>query len=65
MAIYRIFPDKTATIYSRYPLFNTGLDEIVEVDSYYIGDTSYVARTLIAFNIQEQKDLIQGEILHH
>lgn len=62
MAIYRIFPDKTATIYSRYPLFSTGLDEIVEVDSYYIGDTSYVARTLIAFNTQEQKDLIQGEI---
>ena len=62
MAIYRIFPDKTATLYSRYPLFNTGLDEIMEVDSYYVGDTSYVARTLIAFNTQEQKSLIQGEI---
>lgn len=62
MAIYRIFPDKTATLYSRYPLFNTGLDEIMEVDSYYIGDTSYVARSLIAFNTQEQKTLIEGEI---
>lgn len=62
MAIYRIFPDKTATIYSRYPLFNTGLDEIMEVDSYYVGDTGYVARTLIAFNTQEQKTLIEGEI---
>ena len=62
MAIYRLFPDKTATIYSRYPLFNTGLDEIVEVDSYYVGDTSYVARTLIAFNTEEQKNLIEGEI---
>lgn len=62
MAIYRIFPDKTATIYSRYPLFNTGLDEIMEVDSYYVGDTGYVARTLIAFNTQEQTDLIEGEI---
>lgn len=62
MAIYRLFPDKTATIYSRYPLFNTGLDEIVEIDSYYIGDTPYVARTLIAFNTEEQKNLIEGEI---
>lgn len=62
MAIYRIFPDKSATIYSRYPLFNTGLDEIMEVDSYYVGTTGYVARTLIAFNTQEQKALIEGEI---
>lgn len=62
MAIYRIFPDKTATLYSRYPLFNTGLDEIMEVDSYYVGDTGYVARTVIAFNTQEQKDLINNEI---
>lgn len=62
MAIYRIFPDKTATIYSRYPLFNTGLDEIMEVDSYYVGDTGYIARALIAFNTEEQKSLIQGEI---
>jgi len=62
MAIYRIFPDKTATIYSRYPLFSTGLDEIMEVDSYYVGTTGYVARALIAFNAEEQKNLIEGEI---
>lgn len=62
MAIYRIFPDKTATIYSRYPLYNTGLDEIMEVDSYYVGDTGYVARALIAFNIEDQSNLIEGEI---
>ena len=62
MAIYRIFPDKTATIYSRYPLFSTGLDEIMEVDSYYVGSTGYVARALVAFNTEEQKNLIQGEI---
>lgn len=62
MAIYRIFPDKTATLYSRYPLFSTGLDQIMEVDSYYVGSTGYVARTVIAFNTQEQKDLINNEI---
>jgi len=29
MAIYKIYPTKDATIYSRYPSLNTGLDEIL------------------------------------
>ena len=62
MAVYRIFPEKTATIYSRYPLYNTGLDEIIEVDSYFVGDTSYVARTLIAFNSAEQQNIVDNVI---
>lgn len=31
MAVYKIFPDKDAAIYSAYPEKNTGLDEILEV----------------------------------
>lgn len=62
MAVYRIFPEKTATIYSRYPLYNAGLDEIMEIDSYYIGSDSYVARSLIAFNSAEQLDVINNVI---
>jgi len=62
MAVYRIFPEKTATIYSRYPLFNAGLDSIMEIDSYYIGDNSYVARSLIAFSTAEQVDTINNVI---
>ena len=31
MAIYKIFPEKSATLYSFYPTLNTGLDEILEV----------------------------------
>jgi hypothetical protein len=62
MAVYRIFPEKTATIYSRYPLFNAGLDPIMEIDSYYIGEDSYVARSLIAFNTSEQVDVIDNII---
>ena len=62
MAVYRIFPEKTATIYSRYPLFNAGLDEIMEIDSYYIGTDSYVARSLIAFNSVEQQTVIDDVI---
>ena len=30
MAVYKIFPEKDATIYSLYPTSNTGLDEIIE-----------------------------------
>lgn len=62
MAVYRIFPEKTATIYSRYPLYNAGLDEIMEIDSYYIGTNSYVARSLIAFNTAEQLDVVDNII---
>jgi hypothetical protein len=31
MAVYKIFPEKDATIYSKYPVKNTGLDEILEL----------------------------------
>ena len=30
MAVYKIFPEKDATIYSEYPDMNTGIDEIIE-----------------------------------
>lgn len=30
MAVYKIFPEKDATLYSLYPTANTGLDEIIE-----------------------------------
>ena len=53
MAVYRIFPEKTATLYSQYPDMNTGRDEILELASYYIGETSHVNRSLIAFDQTE------------
>lgn len=62
MAVFKIFPEKTATVYSRYPLYNTGLDPIMEVDSYNVGDDGYAARTLIQFSQTEQDTLIEGEI---
>jgi hypothetical protein len=31
MAVYKIFPTADATLYSRFPTQNTGLDEILEV----------------------------------
>ena len=62
MAVYRIFPEKTATIHSRYPLYSTGLDPIMEVNTYNVGSAAAVSRTLIAFNSIEQRNLIDTEI---
>jgi hypothetical protein len=31
MAVYKIFPSADATLYSRYPAQNTGLDEVLEI----------------------------------
>ena len=33
MAIYKLFPEKDAAIYSAYPAMNTGLDPILEVNN--------------------------------
>jgi hypothetical protein len=33
MAVYKIFPEKSATIYSYYPTLNTGIDEILEIST--------------------------------
>ena len=33
MAVYKIFPTQDATLYSYYPLMNTGLDAICEISN--------------------------------
>jgi hypothetical protein len=50
MAIYKIFPEKSATLYSFYPALNTGLDEILELSTYEsIDGTNEVSRPIIKF----------------
>jgi len=50
MAIYKIFPEKSTTLYSFYPTLNTGLDEILEISTYYsINGTDEVSRAIIKF----------------
>ena len=64
MAIYKIFPSKDATIYSRYPNKNTGLDEILSVsieDAQDSGDTQ-TNRALIQFSDTEISDVITNKI---
>jgi hypothetical protein len=53
MAVFKIFPEKDATLYSEYSNMNTGRDEILEIASYYKGSNRYVNRSVIAFNTAE------------
>lgn len=59
MAVYRIFPEKDTTLYSEYSDMNTGLDEILEISSYYKGTVGYVNRSLIKFNTEEVTDVLE------
>jgi len=55
MAIYKLFPEKDATIYSAYPAMNTGLDPILEVNNKVtdLNPSAQVARSLVKFNQDE------------
>ena len=65
MAIYKIFPEKTATIYSYTPTKNTGIDEILEVSIYdnsSVLSRGDVSRALIKFSTSEINDIIQNKV---
>ena len=64
MAIYRIFPDKDAFIYSEVPTANAGRDEIVEIGGYpgTIDGTGQAARILTKFADSEIDDVINNKI---
>ena len=63
MAIYKIFPEKSATLYSFYPIVNTGLDEILEISTYYsINGTDEVSRSVIKFPSAQISDIIASKI---
>jgi len=64
MAVYKIFPTKDATLYSAYPVMNTGIDAILEVSNTYpaINPSPRVARALIDFNENEIVDIIDNKI---
>ena len=57
MAIYKIFPEKDATMYSLFPQMNTGIDEVLEISNlnFAISSNAQVSRYLIKFD-QDQLD---------
>ena len=63
MAIYKIFPEKSATLYSYYPTLNTGLDEILELGTYLTEEgTNEVSRPIIKFSQSDILDVITNKI---
>ena len=63
MAVYKIFPEKSATIYSFYPTLNTGIDEILEISTFgSINGTNEVSRALIKFPTDQINDTIQNKV---
>jgi hypothetical protein len=63
MAVYKIFPEKSATLYSFYPLTNTGLDEIIEISTFEsINSTNEVSRGIIKFPTDQITDVIANKV---
>ena len=62
MAVYKIFPEKDATMYSLFPAMNTGLDEILEAGNLNLSSNTnpQVSRTLIKFNQSEINNVFSG-----
>jgi hypothetical protein len=60
MAVYKIFPEKDATLYSAYPSTNTGLDQILEIQntSASFSDSAGVSRILIKFSTSDIQNVI-------
>lgn len=64
MAIYKLFPEKDATIFSYYPATNTGMDEILEISTFEsaIEGTRESSRSLIKFSTSEIVDTIANKV---
>ena len=63
MAVYKIFPTQDTTLYSAYPIMNTGLDAILETSNIIdISGTPGVARYLIQFDQGEILDIYSNKI---
>ena len=63
MAIYKLFPSQDATIYSQYPVMNTGLDAICEIYNVLnINGGPSVSRFLTLFNQEELEDILDNII---
>jgi hypothetical protein len=63
MAVYKIFPEKSATLYSYYPTLNAGIDEILDLSTYNnIDGTHEVARPIIQFPQSEILDIITNKV---
>jgi len=63
MAVYKLFPEKDASLYSKFNTQNTGLDEIIEASTTFTPGKPQVSRFLIQFSQDEISELINNTIL--
>jgi len=60
MAIYKIYPEKDATLYSAYPAMNTGLDQILEIQNTTTNNGA--SRILIQFPLSTIQDVLNNKV---
>lgn len=62
MSVFKLYPEKDATIFSAYPAKNSGIDEILEISTYlnqnYSNQVAETSRILIQFPSQSISDII-------
>ena len=62
MAVYKIFPEKDATMYTATPSKNTGLDQILEASTYIQNEAAQVSRYLIKFPTSQIAEMFNSKI---
>jgi hypothetical protein len=64
MAVYKLFPSKDASIYSFYPVMNTGIDSIIEIGNLNVNydPVPQVFRFLVQFDQSEIEDVIDTKV---
>jgi hypothetical protein len=64
MAVYKLFPSKDASIYSFYPVMNTGIDSIIEIGNLNVNydPVPQVFRFLVQFDQSEIEDVINNKV---
>ena len=62
MAIYKITPEKDATLYTEYPSMNTGIDAILEASTYLKDSNAQTSRYLIKFSQTEINNIFDTHI---
>ena len=62
MAVYKLFPEKDASIYSQFPSLNTGVDEILDVSTFFTSADPQVSRFLVKFSQSEIEDILTNKI---
>lgn len=63
MAVYKLFPEKDATLYSEYPVINSGIDEILEATTATsLAGQQTTSRFLVQFNQNQIQDIFSSKI---